>query len=41
MTNVSEQVKTHINQVAKVYTAISKNVNYHLKKYLSLTDNEN
>ena len=34
-TNASEQVKTQITLVAKVYTALSKNVNYNLKKYLS------
>ena len=31
----SEQVKNQLTLVAKVYTAISKNVNYQLKKYLT------
>ena len=31
----SEQVKQNINSVAKVYTALSKNLNHLLKKYIN------
>ncbi len=35
ITGGSEQVKQNITAVAKVYTAISKNINHLLKKYIS------
>jgi hypothetical protein len=37
--SVHSEIKTQINQVAKVYTAISKGVNHALKKYLQSQEN--